>query len=127
MLITPRKMGLELLAFFQDQHTKNTAFMMDTDGNWYLTPAYDVSYSYLPGSFWGDSHQMTVNAKRDDFTLEDLLSVARQVRGMDARRIIREVCAAVAQWPRFAAMAGVPAGASERIGGVHRLYLGEGL
>jgi serine/threonine-protein kinase HipA len=31
---------------------------------------------------------MTVNGKRDDFTLDDLLSVASQVRGMDARRII---------------------------------------
>lgn len=122
-----RRMVFNLVARNQDDHTKNTAFMMDTDGSWYLTPAYDVSYSYLPGSFWVDSHQMTVNGKRDDFTLEDLLSVARQVRGMDARRIIREVCAAVAQWPRFAAMAGVPAGASERIAGVHRLYLGEGL
>lgn len=122
-----RRMVFNLVARNQDDHTKNTAFMMDTDGSWYLTPAYDVSYSYLPGSFWVDSHQMTVNGKRDDFTLEDLLSVAKQVRGMDARRIIREVCAAVAQWPRFAAMAGVPAGASERIGGVHRLYLGEGL
>ncbi|QXH52735.1 hypothetical protein KSS94_06295 [Pseudomonas fakonensis] len=48
MLIAPRKMGLELLAFFQGWHTMNTTFMMETDGSWYLTPAYDVS-SYLPG------------------------------------------------------------------------------
>ncbi|MDH0732923.1 type II toxin-antitoxin system HipA family toxin [Pseudomonas sichuanensis] len=122
-----RRMVFNLVARNQDDHTKNTAFMMDTDGTWYLTPAYDVSYSYLPGSFWVDTHQMTVNGKRDDFTLDDLLSVASQVRGMDARRIIKEVCEAVAQWPRFAREAGVPATASERIGETHRLYLGEGL
>ncbi|UVK84308.1 type II toxin-antitoxin system HipA family toxin [Pseudomonas sichuanensis] len=122
-----RRMVFNLVARNQDDHTKNTAFMMDTDGTWYLTPAYDVSYSYLPGSFWVDTHQMTVNGKRDDFTLEDLLSVASQVRGMDARRIIKEVCEAVAQWRRFAREAGVPATASERIGEAHRLYLGEGL
>lgn len=122
-----RRMVFNLVARNQDDHTKNTAFMMDTDGTWYLTPAYDVSYSYLPGSFWVDTHQMTVNGKRDDFTLDDLLSVASQVRGMDARRIIKEVCEAVAQWPRFANEAGVPATASERIGEAHRLYLGEGL
>lgn len=122
-----RRMVFNLVARNQDDHTKNTAFMMDTDGSWYLTPAYDVSYSYLPGSFWVDSHQMTVNGKRDDFTLEDLLSVASQVRGMDARRIIKEVCAAVVQWPTFAEMASVPVEASERIRSVHRLYLGEGL
>ena len=122
-----RRMVFNLVARNQDDHTKNTAFMMDTDGTWYLTPAYDVSYSYLPGSFWVDTHQMTVNGKRDDFTLDDLLSVASQVRGMDARRIIKEVCEAVAQWPRFAREAGVPATASARIGEAHRLYLGEGL
>ncbi|MDU9403339.1 type II toxin-antitoxin system HipA family toxin [Pseudomonas sp. zfem004] len=122
-----RRMVFNLVARNQDDHTKNTAFMMDTDGTWYLTPAYDVSYSYLPGSFWVDTHQMTVNGKRDDFTLDDLLSVASQVRGMDARRIIKEVCEAVAQWPRFAREAGIPATASERIGETHRLYLGEGL
>lgn len=122
-----RRMVFNLVARNQDDHTKNTAFMMDTDGTWYLTPAYDVSYSYLPGSFWVDTHQMTVNGKRDDFTLDDLLSVASQVRGMDARQIIKEVCEAVAQWPRFAREAGVPATASERIGEAHRLYLGEGL
>jgi serine/threonine-protein kinase HipA len=70
---------------------------------------------------------MTVNGKRDDFTLDDLLSVASQVRGMDARRIIKEVCEAIAQWPQFAQDAGVPISASKRIGEVHRLYLGEGL
>lgn len=122
-----RRMVFNLVARNQDDHTKNTAFMMDTDGTWYLTPAYDVSYSYLPGSFWVDTHQMTVNGKRDDFTLDDLMSVASQVRGMDARRIIKEVCEAVAQWPRFAREAGVPATASERIGEAHRLYLGEGM
>lgn len=122
-----RRMVFNLVARNQDDHTKNTAFMMDTDGTWYLTPAYDVSYSYLPGSFWVDTHQMTVNGKRNDFTLDDLLSVASQVRGMDARQIIKEVCEAVAQWPRFAREAGVPATASERIGEAHRLYLGEGL
>lgn len=122
-----RRMVFNLVARNQDDHTKNTAFMMDTDGTWYLTPAYDVSYSYLPGSFWVDTHQMTVNGKRDDFTLDDLLSVASQVRGMDARRIIKEVCEAVAQWPQFAQDAGVPTSASKRIGEVHRLYLGEGL
>lgn len=122
-----RRMVFNVVARNQDDHTKNTAFMMDTDGSWYLTPAYDVSYSYLPGSFWVDTHQMSINGKRDDFTLEDLLSVASQVRGMDAKQIIRDVVEAVRQWPHFAQVAGVNATASKRIGDVHRLYLSEGL
>ncbi|MNJ69797.1 hypothetical protein D3C77_661870 [compost metagenome] len=70
---------------------------------------------------------MSINGKRDDFTLEDLLSVASQVRGMDAKQIIRDVVEAVRQWPHFAQVAGVNATASKRIGDVHRLYLSEGL
>lgn len=122
-----RRMVFNVVARNQDDHTKNTAFMMDTDGSWYLTPAYDVSYSYLPGSFWVDTHQMTINGKRDDFTLDDLLGVAKLVRGMDAKQIIKDVCDAVERWPSFAAQAGVSEQALVKIGQVHRLYLGETL
>ncbi|KAF1003846.1 MAG: hypothetical protein GAK36_00172 [Pseudomonas sp.] len=122
-----RRMVFNVVARNQDDHTKNAAFMMDTDGSWYITPAYDVSYSYQPGSFWVDTHQMTINGKRDDFTLDDLLSVASQVRGMNARKIIKEVCDTVRQWPEFAKEAGVSSAAIERIASTHRLYLGQGI
>lgn len=120
-----RRMVFNVVARNQDDHTKNTAFMMDTDGSWYLTPAYDVSYSYQPGSFWVDAHQMTINGKRDDFTIDDLLAVAKQVRGMGARQIIRDVCSAVQQWPVFAEQAGVFRSSADKIGKTHRLYLAE--
>ncbi|WP_201000004.1 type II toxin-antitoxin system HipA family toxin [Pseudomonas cichorii] len=122
-----RRMVFNVIARNQDDHTKNIAFMMDTDGTWYLTPAYDVSWSYLPGSEWVETHQMTINGKRDEFTLDDLLSVASLVRGMDARKVIRQVHDAVMQWPVYAAQAGVAQVSIERIGKTHRSYLGEAL
>ena len=32
----------------QDDHTKNISFLMDVDGHWRLSPAYDMGYAYNP-------------------------------------------------------------------------------
>ncbi len=118
-----RRMVFNVIARNQDDHTKNIGFLMDTDGTWYLSPAYDVTWSYLPGNFWVDSHQMTINGKRDDFILDDLLAVGEQVRGMDARQVVREVADAVARWPEIARGVGVASATVEAIARSHRLYL----
>jgi serine/threonine-protein kinase HipA len=52
---------------------------------------------------------MTLNGKRDDFTLADFRACA-QSAGMKrgrAEAIVDEVIAAVAKWPDYAAQAGV--------------------
>ena len=119
-----RRMVFNVIARNQDDHTKNIGFLLDTDGTWYLSPAYDVTWSYLPGNFWVDSHQMSINGKRDNFTLDDLLALSSQVRGMNARRIIAEVHAAVSRWPEIARGVGVAEATIEAIRTSHRLYLG---
>lgn len=118
-----RRMVFNVIARNQDDHTKNIGFLLDTDGTWYLSPAYDITWSYLPGNFWVDSHQMTINGKRDNFTLDDLLAVANQVKGLNAAGIIREVHDAVARWPEIAREVGVSAAMIEAIAASHRLYL----
>ncbi|MFD2645335.1 type II toxin-antitoxin system HipA family toxin [Pseudomonas japonica] len=120
-----RRMVFNVIARNQDDHTKNIAFLMDTDGTWYLSPAYDVTWSYLPGNFWVDSHQMSINGKRDDFTLDDLLAVGAQVRGMDVKQIVAEVGAAVARWPEIARSVGVAEATLAAIAKSHRLYLAD--
>ena len=120
-----RRMVFNLVGRNQDDHTKNTSFLMDHQGNWSLSPAYDVSWSYQPGSFWVETHQMTVNGKRDNFELADLEAIAKQVRGIDARVIIREVCAAVKRWREIAESVGVAPRLIDEVEKTHRLYLGE--
>ena len=119
-----RRMVFNVIARNQDDHTKNIGFLLDTDGTWYLSPAYDVTWSYMPGNFWVDSHQMSINGKRDNFVLDDLLAVGSQVRGMNAKQIIREVHDAVARWPEIARGVGVAEVTVEAIARSHRLYLG---
>lgn len=122
-----RRLVFNLVARNQDDHTKNISFLMDQNGTWSLSPAYDVSWSYLPGNFWVETHQMTVNGKRDKFELADLEAAAKQVKGIDAHSIIKEVCAAVKRWREIAESVGVAPKMIDEIEATHRLYLGDAL
>ena len=116
-----RRMVFNILARNQDDHTKNIAFLMDKSGRWSLSPAFDVVYAYNPGGAWTARHQMSANAKRDDFDVADLLAVARRYKIRKADAIIAAVAAAVAGWSRFAASADVPRQTIDNIGRTHRL------
>jgi serine/threonine-protein kinase HipA len=104
-----RRMLFNVVARNQDDHVKNIAFLMDKRGEWSLAPAFDVTYAYNPAGEWTARHQMTINGKQDDFTLEDFrtsAALAGLKRGR-AETILDEVRAAVERWPEFAEAAGV--------------------
>lgn len=99
-----RRMTFNIVARNQDDHVKNIAFLMDKAGHWSLAPAFDVTYSYNPAGDWTAIHQMTVNGKRDGFTLSDFRACAKNAlmkRGR-AEAIVEEVRAAVAKWSDYA-------------------------
>lgn len=104
-----RRMAFNIVARNQDDHVKNIAFLMDKSGTWSLSPAFDMTYSFNPAGAWTASHQMTMNGKRDHFTMEDFnacAKVAAMKRGR-AATIVAEVQATVAKWRSFAEQAGV--------------------
>ncbi len=112
-----RRMVFNIVARNQDDHVKNIAFLMDRQGNWSLSPAFDMTYSFNPGGTWTASHQMTMNGKRENFTLADFRACAKTAalkRG-SAEKIIAEVQDTVANWRDYAEVAGVPAANAERI------------
>ncbi len=118
-----RRMVFNLVARNQDDHVKNIALLMDQAGRWRLSPAYDVMWAFNPGGAWTGSHQMTVNGKRDGFTVADLLASARAaalVRGR-AQQILDEVVEVVRTWPDVAQDVGVRSSRIEAIGTSHRL------
>jgi len=116
-----RRMVFNVIARNQDDHTKNIAFLMNQDGQWGLTPAFDMVYSYNPAGEWTDQHQMTINGKRDQFTKEDLLKVAASNDLKGAEKVIQEVLDAVKQWPDYARQAGVDSERIKHITKKHRL------
>jgi serine/threonine-protein kinase HipA len=117
-----RRMVFNILARNQDDHVKNTAFLMQPSGRWSLAPAYDVTYSYNPAGAWTGTHQMSLNGKRDNFEFEDLEACAAScsMKKGRAAAILREVLAAVERWREFAAVAGVPENVAAKIEAVHR-------
>ncbi|MEO1202725.1 MAG: type II toxin-antitoxin system HipA family toxin [Pseudomonadota bacterium] len=109
----------------QDDHVKNIAFLMDRGGQWRLSPAFDVAYSYNPDGEWTSRHQMSVNGKRDGFEIDDLLALAKTggVKPRRARQLIDKVVAAADDWPEHASAAGVPEEDIVRIGRAFRTGL----
>lgn len=104
-----RRMVFNFVARNQDDHVKNIAFLMNKDGDWRLSPAFDVTYSYNPSGNWTARHQMTLNGKRDGVTVSDFRQAAANVnlkRGR-ADAILSDVIAVVRRWPYFADDAGV--------------------
>ncbi|NOY83300.1 MAG: type II toxin-antitoxin system HipA family toxin [Nitrospirae bacterium] len=112
-----RRMVFNIVARNQDDHVKNIAFLMDKTGQWSLSPAFDINYSFNPTGPWTSQHQMTMNGKRDNFTLDDFNRCAKTAsmkRGR-AKTIIEEVQETVAQWKTYAKTAGVPIFTQEQI------------
>jgi serine/threonine-protein kinase HipA len=118
-----RRMVFNIVARNQDDHVKNIAFLMDKAGNWSLAPAFDMTYSFQPTGMWTSTHQMALNGKRDDFTLEDFRAAAETAslkRGR-AEAIVEEVRRAVSRWSEYSDEAGVSADWRDKIARTLRL------
>ena len=110
-----RRMVFNVMIRNQDDHTKNISFLMEEDGKWHLSPAYDMGYAYNPNGGWTATHQMSINGKYDDITRNDLLTFASQNNIKDATSIIDEVCEATSHWGAIAKDCGVPDSVIDKI------------
>ena len=99
-----RRMVFNIAARNQDDHVKNISFLMDRNGIWSLAPAYDVTYAYDRTNHWLSRHQMSVNGKLDNITMNDVLSCGKRmnISKNKIRKITEEVNAAVGRWQIFA-------------------------
>ncbi|MEZ5914163.1 MAG: HipA domain-containing protein [Parvularculaceae bacterium] len=120
-----RRAAFNVIARNHDDHVKNIAFLMNKSGEWRLSPAFDVAYSYNPAGAWTSRHQMSVNGKRDKFDKEDLLALAQvgAIKKAKAGKVIEEVAASVSRWREFADRAQIDAETADRIGNAHRQLL----
>jgi len=120
-----RRAVFNVLSRNQDDHVKNIAFLMDRRGQWSLSPAYDVTYSYNPSGDWTSRHQMSINGKRDEFELDDLIAFGKAagLKPVKSKKVIKSVSAAVEQWATIAQTCGVDKKMSSQIERTHRSYL----
>ena len=92
------------VAVNQDDHVKNISFLMDRRGKWRLSPAYDVTYSYDVTNKWLSAHQMTINGKKSDINLTDLLEVGGKM-GLKKKKcmdIISKISLVVSNFEKYA-------------------------
>ena len=103
-----RRMLFNVMARNHDDHVKNFSFMMNKEGRWQISPAYDLIFSYSPSGTWTREHQSSINGKFDNFTKDDLLGIAKLFGIKKANLIFKEVLEAVIQWPIVAGEIGIP-------------------
>ena len=104
-----RRMVFNCLAVNQDDHVKNVAFLMDRDGNWRLSPAYDLTYSYDVSNKWLSAHQMTINGKADNISMDDLLAagINMGIKRKKCMDIIVKVSEVVENFEKYASEVGI--------------------
>lgn len=88
----------------QDDHVKNIAFLMNKKGEWKLAPAYDMIYSRNPKGAWTNSHQMSINGKRENIVRDDLLALAEtaNIKKKQANHMIDKVIGIFLNWQTYA-------------------------
>lgn len=103
-----RRLVFNVVIRNQDDHTKNISFLMDRQGKWTLSPAYDMGFAYNPNGGWTAQHQMSINGKFDDITRQDLLEFAKRNNIKEATEIIDRITEVSSRWPLLARECEVP-------------------
>ncbi len=97
-----RRMVFNVLATNCDDHTKNVSFRLKQDGEWQLSPAYDVCYSYDPKNVWVNQQTLSINGKHRNLGKEDLMTVAKANNIKKGEKIIKEINTVIKSWKDFA-------------------------
>jgi serine/threonine-protein kinase HipA len=103
-----RRMVFNILANNTDDHHKNFTFIMDRQGTWRLSPAYDMTYIFDTGGYLPNKeHCLMIGGKLQGITREDAIQFARDngIRRPDA--IIRDVVSSLKQFRIIATKYGV--------------------
>ena len=99
-----RRAVFNILGRNQDDHTKNTGFLMDRSGKWNLSPAFDLTYAYDPMGKWTRNHQCRLNRKNNYLTLNDLIDFGHycNLSERESLEIIHRIADAFSSFTRLA-------------------------
>jgi len=114
-----RRMVFNVAAHNRDDHVKNFAFLMDAQGEWTMSPAYDLSYARGPGG----EHTMTIDGEGREPTYARIveLAVRHGLKRREVRDIVERVDEAVAQWLDIASDSGCDEAQAAAVARAHRL------
>lgn len=103
-----RRLVFNILANNTDDHNKNFSFVMNRQGTWRLSPAYDMTYIFDTGGYLPNKeHCLMIGGKLQDITHEDIISFAKENGIRAPESIIRKVASAVSSFRALAEKKGV--------------------
>lgn len=85
-----------------DDHTKNFGFNMKENGEWNLSPAYDLTFSYNENFNRVTPHFLSICGKNQNFNLKDMLRVANEYSIKNPLKIINEINQSFHNWKKIA-------------------------
>ena len=87
----------------RDDHSKNISFLMNSNGEWCLAPAYDLTYSMSAHGF----HSTTIAGEGRSPSSKHLLELADIFGVKNAKQILEEVKTTTSKWRNYAQECGV--------------------
>lgn len=103
-----RRMVFNILANNTDDHNKNFTFVMNRQGLWRLSPAYDMTFIFDTGGYLPNrEHCLMVRGKLWDIHYEDVLFLAHESGIRAPQSIIRKVASAIASFRTLAVKNGI--------------------
>jgi hypothetical protein len=106
-----RRACFNVFAHNRDDHCRNFSFLMDEQGRWAPSPAYDLTFAPGPGG----EHTLLVAGEARAPGAAHLATLATRAEIKRSARILDEVRAATSRFKRFADQAGVPARLAKRV------------
>lgn len=101
------RMAFNVLSNNTDDHAKNFSFIMERNGTWHISPAYDLCFILKTPSAPERFHEFSVRGKHEDITTEDLLAFAAQNDIKNPVKHITTVTEAIKDFKSLAAENGI--------------------
>ena len=106
-----KRMVFNVVFFNSDDHLKNHSFIYNEEQDkWNISPAYDITYSLNPLlNYTRTSRALSINGKRIDITLADVLAIAESYTIKNAKKVVQEIQASISYWTDQANELNLPA------------------
>ncbi len=100
-----------------DDHLKNHTFIFNQQtNNWNIAPAYDITYPFNPlFNYKRKSRALSINNKRIDFNVKDLIIFAEKYSIKNAKTIISNTIESISLWEKTANQLDIPSIVIENI------------
>ena len=101
-----RRMLFNIMSGNRDDHSKNFSFMINLQGEWVNSPAYDVVFNHGVNG----EHTMDINAKGKNFTLDDIEDLAKlfSISNKSANSMISDISDSLSCWANEAQHYSIP-------------------